>query len=117
MNSSAFLWTLPFHSAAHLATLAPLLLGVLMIEIPTVASATSALPVESGETRLSEIGLAQVGWQSVGKEPVSMPPGWRGHFDETTGISCQDAGKILGREALLMQVNARGLPARARSLA
>ena len=60
---------------------------------------TVALP--AGETRLEEIGLYRVGWQSYGKGPVAMPLSWRGHFDPQTGISYLPWGRVLDRPALL----------------
>ena len=116
MNSSASLWTLAARRGLRFVTLTALFAGALLAGYPAVASATAAadltLQVPPGETRLSEIGLSRVAWQSVGKDPVWMPPGWRGHFDEATGISCQNAGQLLGREALLMHSPWRVPPGR-----
>ncbi len=64
-------------------------------EIPAVAS-------PKGETRLADIGIYQVSWQSYGREPVAMPLSWSGHFEDRTGISFQKWGKVLGRESFLM---------------
>ena len=61
-----------------------------------------SVPLSAGETRLADIGLYQVVWQSYGQEPVAMPISWSGHFDERTGISYQSWGKVLGRESILM---------------
>lgn len=81
----------------------------------SLAAAPGAQPVlqvPPGETRLTEIGLARVGWQSAGRDPVAMPPGWQGHFDDATGISCQNVGQILGRDALLLHSPWRVPPGR-----
>ncbi len=61
-----------------------------------------SVPLPAGETRLMDIGVYQVFWQSYGKEPVPMPVSWSGHFDDRTGISYQSWGKVLGRESFLM---------------
>ena len=58
--------------------------------------------VPPGETRLADIGIYQVLWQSYGKEPVAMPLAWSGHFDERTGVSFQKWGTVLGRDSILM---------------
>lgn len=77
-----------------------------------VIGAGESLRLPIGATKLAEVGLARVGWQSNGKETVWMPPGWQGHFDEATGISCQAAGVVLGREALLLHSPWRVPPGR-----
>ena len=74
--------------------------------------AAETLRLETGETKLAEIGLARVGWQSYGKDVMWMPPGWQGHFDEATGVSCQSAGVVSGRDALLMHSPWRVNPGR-----
>jgi hypothetical protein len=88
----------------------------LLVGMPltTLAAEDSDLTVQvpSGETRLADLGLYRVGRQSYGKEPAWMPPGWSGHFDDATGISCQSAGRILGREALLLHSPWRVPPGR-----
>jgi len=70
------------------------------------ASAASApdlsVPIPAGETRLADVGIYRVAWQSYGKEPVWMPVGWSGRFDDKTGITYQDAGPLLGRRALFL---------------
>jgi hypothetical protein len=70
------------------------------------------VPIPPGETALASIGLYRVWWQSYGKDPVAMPLSWTGHFDETTGISFQPAGRVLEREALLMHSPWRVPPGR-----
>lgn len=60
------------------------------------------VPLPPGETRLLDIGLYRVGWQSYGREPVWMPVSWVGHFDAQSGISYTGWGRVSGREALLM---------------
>ena len=79
---------------------------------PAADLAATALQVPLGETLLAEVGRARVGWQSSGKAAVWMPPGWRGHFDDATGISCQNVGQLLGREALLLHSPWRVPPGR-----
>lgn len=116
MNSSSFLWPLPARVAARRISRTALAAGWLFAAHPamaaTAAAADPTLILPPGTTRLAEIGLARVGWQSVGKDSVWMPPGWQGHFDEATGISCQDAGQVLGREALLLHSPWRVPPGR-----
>lgn len=56
-----------------------------------------ALP--AGETRLAEIGTYRVGWQSYGGPTNWLPLSWAGHFDDATGVACEPAGTVLGREA------------------
>ena len=56
----------------------------------------------AGETLLCDIGMYRVSWQSYGKEPVAMPPGYSGHFSDRSGISFTDWGRLMGRRALLM---------------
>ena len=81
-----------------------MLLSALALTLATAQASpapdlTVALP--AGETRLEEIGLYQVWWQSYGKSPVAMPLSWRGHFDPQTGISYLPWGRVLDRPALL----------------
>ncbi|MCF7732203.1 MAG: hypothetical protein K9N23_10970 [Akkermansiaceae bacterium] len=61
---------------------------------------TVALP--QGETRLTEIGLYRVGWQSYGGDSHWMPLAWSGESDPVTGIVYHTRADYLGREALLM---------------
>ncbi len=69
--------------------------------IPALAAdPTVSLP--PGETALIDIGIQQVGWQSYGKEPVTMPRGWDGHFEPRSGISYTDWGQIYGRRVVMM---------------
>ena len=68
----------------------------------SATAADSSVPVPPGEMLLVDIGIHQVGWQSYGKAPVTMPRGWEGHFEPHTGISYTDWGQIYGRRALLM---------------
>jgi hypothetical protein len=116
MNSSDSQRNRAARHGLRFAALTALFAGVLLADRPAIASAANAadltLQVPPGETRLSEIGFSRVAWQSVGKAPVYMPPGWRGHFDEATGISCQNAGQVLGREALLLHSPWRVPPGR-----
>lgn len=70
------------------------------------------VPLPIGETRLAEIGLYRVGWQSDGQEPVAMPVSWSGHFDDATGISYKLWGRVLDREALLLHSPWRVPPGR-----
>lgn len=60
------------------------------------------VPLPNGETRLTDIGIYQVVWQSYGKEPVAMPVSWSGHFDAVSGISFQKWNRVLDREPILM---------------
>lgn len=116
MNSSDSQRSLAARHGLRFAALTALFAGVLLACRPAIASAANAadltLQVPPGETRLSEIGFSRVAWQSVGKDPIYMQSGWRGHFDEATGISCQNAGQVLGREALLMHSPWRVPPGR-----
>jgi len=58
------------------------------------------LPV--GTTRLADLGLYAVTYQLYGKEPVSMPWGWSGHFTDDVGIAYYDAGVVNGRRARVL---------------
>ena len=69
---------------------------------PTANADPLAVPIPPGETLLADVGVYRVFWQSYGKPPVEMPLGWTGHFDGHSGISYQDWGRVLGRQALLM---------------
>lgn len=60
------------------------------------------VPIPLGVTRLSDIGIYRVAYQSYGEEVVEMPPSWCGHFETTSGISYQPGGHLLGRDALLL---------------
>ncbi|MEI7729042.1 MAG: DUF5696 domain-containing protein [Verrucomicrobiota bacterium] len=73
-----------------------------LITVPLGAATNQAVTLGSGETRLSDIGIYRVGYQSYGKEPVLMPDSWAGHFDDATGISYQPGNQTSGRDALLM---------------
>jgi hypothetical protein len=86
--------------------------GIVAGGSPAAFADDLVLHVPPGETRLAEIGCARVAWQSTGRDPVWMPPGWQGHFDDATGISCQAVGKLLGREALLLHSPWRVPPGR-----
>lgn len=80
------------------------ILSLIAIGSTVQAAKAADMPVAlpPGETLLADIGVYRVFWQSYGKEPVAMPPSWMGHFDAQTGISYQDWGRVLGRQALLM---------------
>ena len=60
------------------------------------------VPLPAGETYLNDLGAYRVFWQSYGKTAVEMPPAWTGHFDEHSGISYRDWGRVSGRRALLL---------------
>ena len=84
--------------------------------LPTKAAAPDqpdlTVPIRIGETKLTEIGLYRVGWQSYGKEPQSMPLSWSGESDPATGIAYQIKAGFLGREALMMHSPWRVPPGR-----
>ncbi len=52
--------------------------------------------------KLDEIGLYRVGYTYRGRQPVEMPFGWSGHFDDDTGVSCQPFGQQDGKSAFLL---------------
>jgi hypothetical protein len=64
--------------------------------------AEAAVSLPAGETFLCDVGTYRVWWQSYGKEPVAMPPGYSGHFTDASGITYTDWGRLMGRRALLM---------------
>ena len=66
----------------------------------TAQSLTVALP--AGETKLADVGMYRVFWQTDKQEPVEMPVSWSGHFESQAGISYQDRGRVSGRRALLI---------------
>ncbi|MGQ9731238.1 MAG: DUF5696 domain-containing protein [Candidatus Zipacnadales bacterium] len=82
-------------------TVSLLALGLVMLMVSACAqqSVVSLLP---GETRLSEIGLYRVAYQSYGGEVVEMPPSWLGHFEAISGISYMPGEQILNRPAILL---------------
>lgn len=69
---------------------------------PAASGVELAVPLPEGETRLADIGVYQVSWQSYSEETVEMPLSWSGHFEPRSGISYQDWGRVLDRPALLM---------------
>ena len=80
--------------------------------LTNAAALELTVPLPQGETKLTEVGLYRVGWQSYGKEPQSMPLSWSGESDPATGIAYQIKPAFLGREALLMHSPWRVPPGR-----
>ncbi|HNQ89220.1 MAG TPA: hypothetical protein PKM73_11440 [Verrucomicrobiota bacterium] len=70
--------------------------------VATTTGPDLTVPLAEGETRVLEIGIYRVGWQSYGGQPVSLPLSWTGHFEPRSGISCTGWGRVMGREALLL---------------
>ncbi len=58
--------------------------------------------------KLDEIGLYEVGYAYRGQTDRSFPPGWSGYFEERTGIACQPAGLVNGKQAFLLHCPWRG---------
>ena len=75
-------------------------LAISFAAVPTMA-ADRRSPLPPNETFLSDIVGHHVGWQSYGKEPVSMPLDWYGG-DSVSGMFCVDQGWVLGRRTLMM---------------
>ncbi len=70
---------------------------------PAAAAAPDlSIPIPAGETRLADLGLYRVGWQSYGRPTAWMPLSWTGHFDPATGVSYAPWGRVQGRDAFLM---------------
>ncbi len=69
-----------------------------------------ALP--SGATRLADIGIYRVFWQSYGKPEHAMPNGWTGYFTPDSGIAYLPGRRILGRPAILIHSPWRVAPGR-----
>lgn len=66
-----------------------------------------------GETRLEDIGLYRVAYQSYGGETVEMPPSWVGHFEPVSGVSYQPGTRVLGVPAILLHSPWRVPPGKA----
>lgn len=99
-----------------MARVAPILCALAIMPIYMEARADEvpdwSVTLPPGETRLSDIGLYRVSWQSYGREAVVMPPSWRGHADAVSGIMYQDKGRILDRSAFVMHPPWRVPPGR-----
>ncbi|MBN2309567.1 MAG: hypothetical protein JXR94_11380 [Candidatus Hydrogenedentes bacterium] len=79
------------------------LLSVAAITL-SAGAATSDLTVfiPPGQTRLSDVGMYRVAYQSYGQEPVEMPVSWLGHFTDASGISYAPQERVLERPAILL---------------
>lgn len=88
-------------------------LWLLLTATRLLAAAPTAVALPPGETRLDELGIYQVGYQSYGHEPVLMPESWSGHFETLTGISYWPDQTVLGRRCLLLHSPWRVPPGRA----
>ncbi len=82
----------------------PLWIALITCAAATCAWASPDLTVvlPPGETRLTDVGLYRVAWQSYGGDSQWMPLSWSGESDPATGIVYQARAGFLGREALLM---------------
>ena len=58
--------------------------------------------------RLDEIGLYTVGYAYRGGQEQLFPPGWSSYFEEKTGVACQPAGLVNGKQAFLLHCPWRG---------
>ena len=57
---------------------------------------------------LDEIGLYTVGYAYRGGQEQLFPPGWSSYFEEKTGVACQPAGLVNGKQAFLLHCPWRG---------
>ena len=57
---------------------------------------------------LDDIGLYSVGYAYRDQPEQSFPLGWNGHFDERTGVTCQEWGLLDGKQSLLLHCPWRG---------
>ena len=98
--------THPAHSTALNGWRAKVPIAIVVV-LCIIASATragrgEAVEIPPGTTQLSRIGIYEVSYQSYGEDSVSMPAGWSGHFEPTSGISYAPNRHANGRDAILM---------------
>lgn len=79
-----------------LMALTAMMLGAAGVDIPT------------GVTKLSDIGLYQIGYRYTDGRAGTMPDGWTGHFHGPTGISHTAYGQQDGKSCWLMHCPWRG---------
>lgn len=58
--------------------------------------------------KLDEIGLYALGYAYRGQGEQLLPTGWSGYFEERTGVACQPAGMVNGKQAFLLHCPWRG---------
>lgn len=63
---------------------------------------------DSPVVNLDEIGLYSIGYVYRGQSERLFPPGWSGYFEERTGVACQPAGVVGGKQAFLLHCPWRG---------
>ncbi len=92
------------------ALMAAVSLAVLFATQPHAAAGQPAplIRPDQAQMRLDDLGLYRVGFRRDGASEQDMPTGWAGHFDEATGVSCQEFGQQAGRRAWLLHCPWRG---------
>ncbi len=76
------------------------------------ATPDRTVPLPTGETFLSDVGIYRVAYQSYGDKVVEMPRSWVGHFTTESGISYVPYERIADRPAILMHSPWRVPPGR-----
>ncbi|MBM3495511.1 MAG: hypothetical protein FJX72_14490, partial [Armatimonadetes bacterium] len=70
--------------------------------VPVRAAHVPLIAPDQAVMRLDELGLYRVGYAHDGKQETDKRPGWSGHFEEPSGMSCQPFGEQGGRSATLL---------------
>jgi len=75
--------------------------SMLFVSALSAGADLEVVEIPPGVTRLADVGVYRVAWQSYGKPEVDMPPGWIGHFTADSGVSYLPGQHVLGRDAIL----------------
>lgn len=84
-----------------------LVLTTFLCSATTMAN-TPHVDLKPGVTKVDDIGLYDIGWRYRNGTTGSMPTGWSGHFEDSSGISCTSFGTQAGRQVFLLHPPWRG---------
>ncbi len=73
-----------------------------------MSNSTLVITPDAPVMKLDEIGLYTLGYAYRGQAEKLFPPGWSGYFEEQTGVACQPAGLVSGKQAFLLHCPWRG---------